>query len=298
MKGGSSSFGEREEDMAFLQPRKTLLLKTADKMWAGYYFCLGACVLSGASLGSPPGVQTFSRRMSRPALRLTCFFSLSAFPKHQPPGGHWTALSLNSYSLFPVWLTCLRLKARQGEKKGVPGFIPPLCLLQFDVPKPRKISSTTFIWEKWVHCPIFLCPYCQTSPVFFVPAKWEEVWWSVPQLPSVSKKSITNGVKLGLQVMRTLLIPLLGCVFSSVSPSGITLCLLHRGMGFIYAALHSPSNCSWTVWTRADLHLFLPMTSCTLTWSLGYKDSGGEDGDNMLRLTWGDHLYTHQWQLP
>lgn len=62
--------------------------ETADKTWAGYYFCLGACVLSGASLGSPPGVQTSSRRMSRPALRLTCFFSLSAFPKHQPPGGH------------------------------------------------------------------------------------------------------------------------------------------------------------------------------------------------------------------
>lgn len=88
MKGGSSSFGEREEDMALLQPRKTLLLKTADKLWVGYYFCLGACVLCGASLGSTPGVQTSSRRMRRPALRLTCFFSLSVFPKHQPPGGH------------------------------------------------------------------------------------------------------------------------------------------------------------------------------------------------------------------
>lgn len=32
-------------------------------------------------------------------------------------------------------------------------------------------------------------------------------------------------------MVRTLLIPLLGCVCSS-SPSGITLCLLHRGVGF------------------------------------------------------------------
>lgn len=138
MKGGSSSFGEREEDMAFLQPRKTLLLKTADKMWAGYYFCLGACVLSGASLGSPPGVQTFSRRMSRPALRLTCFFSFSAFPKHQPPGGHWTALSLNSYSLFPVWLTCLRLKARQGEKRGSLASFLPYVFSSLTSPNPER----------------------------------------------------------------------------------------------------------------------------------------------------------------
>lgn len=46
MKGGSGSLGEREEEMALLQPRKTLLLKTADKIGAGYCFCLGDCVLS------------------------------------------------------------------------------------------------------------------------------------------------------------------------------------------------------------------------------------------------------------
>lgn len=40
--------------MALLQPRKTVLLKTADKIWAGYYFMLGACALSGASLGPTP----------------------------------------------------------------------------------------------------------------------------------------------------------------------------------------------------------------------------------------------------
>lgn len=82
-----------------------------------------------------------------------------------------------------------------------------------------------------------------------------------PSTPFGIKKSITSGVKLGLQVVKTLLIPLLGCVFSSVSPSGITLCLLHRGMGFVYPALHLPSNCSWSVWTRAGLHLFLPVAS-------------------------------------
>lgn len=66
--------------MALIQPRKTLLLKTADKIWVGYYLCLGACALSGASLGSTPGVQTSSRRMSRPALRLTYFFSFVSLP--------------------------------------------------------------------------------------------------------------------------------------------------------------------------------------------------------------------------
>lgn len=34
-----------------------------------------------------------------------------------------------------------------------------------------------------------------------------------------------------------------------------------------------------------------------LTWSLGHKDFGERWG-NMLRLTWGDPFYTHQWQLP
>lgn len=72
--------------MAVLQPRKTLLLKT-DKTWAGCFTFVSEPVRSLVPLGSTPGVQNFSRRMSRPALRLTCFFSLSAFPKHHPPGG-------------------------------------------------------------------------------------------------------------------------------------------------------------------------------------------------------------------
>lgn len=60
--------------------------------------------------------------------------------------------------------------------------------------------------------------------------------------------------------------PLLGCVCFPLSPSGMTLCLLHRG----WASSAQPStfptiNCSWTVWTRAGLHIsdhpFLPVAS-------------------------------------
>lgn len=75
MKGGSSSFGEREERIwHFSNPGKQLL-KSTDKIREGYYFYLGDCVLSGVCLGSTPEVQT-SRRLSRPALRLTYFFCL------------------------------------------------------------------------------------------------------------------------------------------------------------------------------------------------------------------------------
>lgn len=59
--------------MALLQLRKTQLLKSADKKWTGYF--IWETVLSGASLGTTPGVQT-SRRMNRPALRLTYSFCL------------------------------------------------------------------------------------------------------------------------------------------------------------------------------------------------------------------------------
>lgn len=158
MKGGSSSFGEREEDMALLQS-----WKTADKIWAGCFTFVWEPLLSGASLGSPPGLQTSSRRMSRPALRLTCFFSLSAFPKHQPPGGHKAALSLNSYSLSWIWLACLNLKAGKGKKgPSLDSFLPrssPLWL-----PKLKKVSSTKFIWEKLVFLSHF--PFSSSIPAF------------------------------------------------------------------------------------------------------------------------------------
>lgn len=129
MKGGSGSLGEREEEMALLQPRKTLLLKTADKIGAGYCFCLGDCSLSSASLGSTPGVQTSSGRMSRPALRLTCFLSV-CLP--ETPAPRKTLSSHRLTFLFPlqIWLTCLRLKIGK-RKKGecIASFLPKSSLL-------------------------------------------------------------------------------------------------------------------------------------------------------------------------
>lgn len=136
------------------------------------YFCLGACTLC-ASLGSPPGVQTSSRRMSRSALRLTCFFSLSAFPKHQPPGGHKAALSLNSYSLSDL-ARQPRCEVWERGKKGP----------SMDSFLPEVFSTLTFQTQKGflhkVHlreisiCPISPFPH-QLQP-FLVSAKGEKAW--------------------------------------------------------------------------------------------------------------------------
>lgn len=112
VKGGSSSSGEREENMALLQPRKTLHLKTADKIWAGYCFCLGAWGLF--SVGSPPRIQISSRKMSRPALRLTCF----SLPSLSTPSPRRTLSSLKFKFLLPrLDLTHLPLDYRFKKKK-------------------------------------------------------------------------------------------------------------------------------------------------------------------------------------
>lgn len=80
MKRGSGSFGEREEELALLQPRKALPLRTAHKRQAGSDLGLGAC-LRTVPLGSP-GVQTSSGR-SRPASRVTCLLGLPQAPPQE-----------------------------------------------------------------------------------------------------------------------------------------------------------------------------------------------------------------------
>lgn len=54
MKGAAVALGEREEDLAFLQPRKTWLLKTADEIRAGYDFSGGLCSPLALLLGCRP----------------------------------------------------------------------------------------------------------------------------------------------------------------------------------------------------------------------------------------------------
>lgn len=74
--------------MALLQPRKTLLLKTANKIWAGYYFGLGACALFGASSWLSSWGTNLFWEDEQTSFEVDLFFFLSAFPKHQSPGGH------------------------------------------------------------------------------------------------------------------------------------------------------------------------------------------------------------------
>lgn len=124
---------------------------------------------------------------------------------------------------------------------------------------------------------------------------------SCPSTPfSIRKTSVTNGAKLGLQVVRTLLIPLLECVFSSISPSGITLCLLHKGMGstqpstFPATALEQCGQGWVFIFLITPFSLWHPIA---LIWSLGHKDFGerwGKYAEVDLRRP----LLPHQWQLP
>ena len=97
---------------------------------------------------------------------------------------------------------------------GVPGFIHLLGLLQFDFPKPRKIASTMFIWGKWVFCPIFSLPHYH-NPSLPCPC-WARRGMICPSIPfNIKKKKTINRSQVRLPwVVRTLLIPLLGCVCS------------------------------------------------------------------------------------
>lgn len=105
------------------------------------------CSLSSASLGSTLGVQTSSGRMSRPALRLTCFFSV-CLP--ETPAPRKTLSSHRLTFLFPlqIWLTCLRLKIGKRKKEGVHCFISPLNLLYSDLLRSQKTPSTTSYVKK------------------------------------------------------------------------------------------------------------------------------------------------------
>lgn len=100
---------------------ENIALKAADKTWAGYYFGLEDYVPLLAVLW---GVQVSSKRMSRPVLRLSSFFSLSAFPKYHPPEKTLSNL-LSSYSLFQTWLICDRLKiGKREEGQSLAPFLP------------------------------------------------------------------------------------------------------------------------------------------------------------------------------
>lgn len=92
---------------------------------------------------------------------------------------------------------------------------------------------------------------------------------------SIREKSVTNWVKLELQVVMTVDTSPGACVSLTFrndtvpSPQWNGLC----------SAFHFPSNCSWTVWTRAGLHIsyhpFLPVASYSPHLeSRGLKDFG------------------------
>lgn len=87
------------------------------------------------------GYRSSSRRASRPALRLSCLFSLPAFPKYHPPEKTLSSLHFKFLLLFQTWLMCCRWKTGKRDE-GVFGSIPSLSHLTSQTQKNCSTALT------------------------------------------------------------------------------------------------------------------------------------------------------------
>lgn len=109
-------------------------------------------------------VQISSRRMSRPALRSSCFFPLSAFLKYHPPEKTWSSLYVPTpSSRLGSCVVGWRLGREKRGNLWLRSF-PKSSL--FKLPRTEKDFSTALIWEGSCCCCFFspICPFFIKQP--------------------------------------------------------------------------------------------------------------------------------------